>query len=321
MTLLCISLLPLAIAERPETRTPRSTGSNGGNRILVKIDATDVQVTCSIDTDGLPLKNFAWFECPNMEQMKECRKDRDKYRKAWIKNRTVINHYPDKYKLSVDRTLSILKISPKYDGTVFLCIGEIEYHEALENTTIIQIIKEKPVIKIKSPQPSSVIEGSTLHLNCVATGFPRPRMTWVRIRDGQVLQNRTNDEATSLLRNFTKCDEGEYRCTAKNRLGSDNYTLQVIVIGNTPSSEAPDSPDLLPSGGCSKEVGFGTAIKNPIILVLIIFPSISFVILSFMLLKRKCKDVKIRRKFQNACGRMCRWRRTVSVISNTELEN
>ena len=84
---------------------------------------------------------------------------------------------------------------------------------------------------MKSPQPSSVIEGSTLHLNCVATGFPRPRVTWVRIRDGQVLQNRTNDEATSLVRNFTKCDEGEYRCTAKNRLGSDNYTLQVIVIG------------------------------------------------------------------------------------------
>ena len=92
-------------------------------------------------------------------------------------------------------------------------------------------LSEKPVIKIKSPQPSSVIEGSTLYLDCVATGFPRPRVTWVRIRDGQVLQNRTNDEATSLVRNFTKCDEGEYRCTAKNRLGSDNYILQVIVIG------------------------------------------------------------------------------------------
>ena len=92
-------------------------------------------------------------------------------------------------------------------------------------------LSEKPVIKIKSPQPSSVIEGSTLHLDCVATGFPRPRVTWVRIRDGQVLQNRTNDEATSLGRNFTKCDEGKYRCTAKNRLGSDNYILQVIVLG------------------------------------------------------------------------------------------
>ena len=102
------------------------------------------------------------------------------------------------------------------------------YHQT---STIVFFLSEKPVIKIKSSQPSSVIEGSTLYLDCVATGFPRPRVTWVRIRDGQVLQNRTNDEATSLVRNFTKCDEGEYRCTAKNRLGSDNYTLQVIVIG------------------------------------------------------------------------------------------
>mgnify|MGYP002259963497 CR=1 FL=1 len=126
-----------------------SKSTDGGNRILVKIDAADVQVTCSIDTDGLPLKNFAWFECPNMEQMKQCRKDRDKYRKAWIKNGTVINHYPEEYKLSVNRTLSILKISPKYDGTVFLCIGEIEYHEALENTTIIQIIKGRIMFPLK----------------------------------------------------------------------------------------------------------------------------------------------------------------------------
>ena len=74
-------------------------------------------------------------------------------------------------------------------------------------------------------------------------------------------------------------------------------------------------------GGCSKEVGFGTAIKNPIILSLIIALSVSCVILSFMLLKRKCKDAKIRRKFRNVCGQMCRWKRTVSVISNTELEN
>ena len=102
------------------------------------------------------------------------------------------------------------------------------YHQT---STIVFFLSEKPVIKIKSSQPSSVIEGSTLYLDCVATGFPRPRVTWVRIRDGQVLQNRTNDEATSLVRNFTKCDEGEYRCTAKNRLGSDNYILQVIVIG------------------------------------------------------------------------------------------
>ena len=68
-------------------------------------------------------------------------------------------------------------------------------------------------------------------------------------------------------------------------------------------------------------MGFGTAIKNPIILSLIIALSMICVILSYMLLKRKCKDAQIGREFRNACGRMCRWRRTVHVISDIELEN
>ena len=132
------------------------------------------------------------------------------------------------YKIIINYHLVSMRVFRQVPQTFELCYT---------NQVIIKIpqlfvfLSEKPVIKIKSPQPSSVIEGSTLYLDCVATGFPRPRVTWVRIRDGQVLQNRTNDEATSLGRNFTKCDEGEYRCTTKNRLGSDNYILKVIVIG------------------------------------------------------------------------------------------
>ena len=144
-----VKLLLLTSVWRVYAPSTGSKNTDAGNRILVKIDATDVQVTCSINTDGLPLKYFAWFECPNIEQMKQCRKDRDKYRKAWIKNRTVINHYPEEFKLSVNRTLSILKMSPKYDGAVFLCIGEIEHHGALENTTIIQIIKGRIIFPLK----------------------------------------------------------------------------------------------------------------------------------------------------------------------------
>ena len=54
-----------------------------------------------------------------------------------------------------------------------------------------------------------------------------------RLPGMQMLQNRTNDEATSLeRRNFTKDDEGVYICTAKNPLGSDSYEVQVTVIGD-----------------------------------------------------------------------------------------
>ena len=132
------------------------------------------------------------------------------------------------YKIVINYHLVSMRVFRQVPQTFELCYTN---QVIIKLPQLFVFLSEKPVIKIKSQKPSSVIEGSTLYLNCVATGFPRPRVTWVRIRDGQVLQNRTNDEATSLGRNFTKCDEGEYRCTAKNRLGSDNYTLQVIVIG------------------------------------------------------------------------------------------
>ena len=98
------------------------------------------------------------------------------------------------YKIVINYHLVSMRVFRQVPQTFELCYT---------NQVIIKIpqlfvfLSEKPVIKIKSPQPSSVIEGSTLYLDCVATGFPRPRVTWVRIRDGQVLQNRTNDEATS----------------------------------------------------------------------------------------------------------------------------
>ena len=71
-----------------------------------------------------------------------------------------------------------------------------------------------------------------LHLDCKATGFPSPRVIWFRIPDMQMLQNRTNEEVTSLVRrNMTKDDEGEYICAAENPLGSVSYRVQVNVIG------------------------------------------------------------------------------------------
>ena len=93
-------------------------------------------------------------------------------------------------------------------------------------------MSERPKIRITSPQAFLVVEGMNLHLDCEAIGFPCPRVIWFRLPGMQMLQNRTNDEATSLERkNITKDDEGVYICTAKNPLGSDSYEVQVTVIG------------------------------------------------------------------------------------------
>ncbi|PFX28975.1 Inactive tyrosine-protein kinase 7 [Stylophora pistillata] len=224
--LLCISPLQL-------TTSPKSTGidnDDAENQIVVENDARDVQIHCLINTDGLPLSDLGLYLCPTMAQ---CRNDRDSYIISRIESRSVYNYYPKQYKLSLNGTLTVTKMSSKHDGMVVWCIGKVRHHGVRENTTVIQIARERPTIRIKSPQLFSVVKGMTLHLDCEANGFPTPQVIWFRTRDRKVLLNRTNDEATSLVRrNVTKDDEGGYNCTATNLLGSDRYEVQVNVIGS-----------------------------------------------------------------------------------------
>ncbi|XP_027042390.1 vascular endothelial growth factor receptor 1-like isoform X1 [Pocillopora damicornis] len=211
-----------------------SSGSdinNAENKIIVENNAKDVGIHCVINRDDLPQSDSeskGLYMCPTMRQ---CRNERrDRFIIARIENNTIFNYYPKEYKVSMNGTLTVRKMSSKYDGMVVWCILMVPLIGAGENTTVIQIAQERPKLNINSPQLFAVVQGMTLHLDFDATGYPSPRVIW--FRDEQVLQNRSIEESTSLvLRNVTKNDEGKYNCTATNLLGSDSYEVQVNVIG------------------------------------------------------------------------------------------
>ena len=68
-----------------------------------------------------------------------------------------------------------------------------------------------------------------LNLDCKATGFPLPLVTW--FRGNQVLLNQSNSDTSLVRRNLTNADAGIYMCKAENPVGNDNYTVEVNVIG------------------------------------------------------------------------------------------
>ncbi|XP_078379803.1 hemicentin-1-like isoform X4 [Oculina patagonica] len=92
---------------------------------------------------------------------------------------------------------------------------------------------------VKAPSSTSVIEGNNTTLLCRVTGSPLPNITWIKTGD-----NRTLSTSETLhLENLTRVDdETEYRCIAKNSIGSAEALAVVTVhypslLGSAPVHE------------------------------------------------------------------------------------
>ncbi|KAK2115178.1 Fibroblast growth factor receptor-like 1 [Saguinus oedipus] len=80
--------------------------------------------------------------------------------------------------------------------------------------------------------------GSSVRLKCVASGHPRPDITWMK--DDQALTRPEAGEPrkkkwTLSLKNLRPEDSGKYTCRVSNRVGAINATYKVDVIQRTRS--------------------------------------------------------------------------------------
>ncbi|XP_012638847.1 fibroblast growth factor receptor-like 1 isoform X1 [Microcebus murinus] len=80
--------------------------------------------------------------------------------------------------------------------------------------------------------------GSSVRLKCVASGHPRPDITWMK--DDQALTRPEASEHrkkkwTLSLKNLRPEDSGKYTCRVSNRVGAINATYKVDVIQRTRS--------------------------------------------------------------------------------------
>ncbi|XP_064174838.1 neuronal cell adhesion molecule a isoform X6 [Anguilla rostrata] len=91
----------------------------------------------------------------------------------------------------------------------------------------------KPSFQVPTGPSSTktVLRGQVLELECIAEGLPTPEVTWHK-ESGDLPAGRTSFASfRKVLRiaGATEADAGDYRCTARNRLGSVHHTITVTV--------------------------------------------------------------------------------------------
>ncbi|XP_032401484.1 immunoglobulin superfamily member 10 isoform X1 [Xiphophorus hellerii] len=142
-----------------------------------------------------------------------------------------------RYHLLENGTL-VVRDTTVHDKGNYICRARNNAGEALITVPVL-VIAYPPQITMGSPPRLTAIIGTPLKLNCIATGIPKPEITW-ELPDHSVLstaeQGRPmgsellHPQGTLVIQRPSSSDSGQYKCSAKNYLGTDSKVTFVLVL-------------------------------------------------------------------------------------------
>uniref|UniRef100_A0A8C2WCV6 Neuronal cell adhesion molecule a n=1 Tax=Cyclopterus lumpus TaxID=8103 RepID=A0A8C2WCV6_CYCLU len=123
----------------------------------------------------------------------------------------------------------------------YICYARFPYTQTIQQKQPITVRvlnqepadERKPTFLIPSGPTSSkmVLRGQVLEMECIAEGLLTPDVSWTKV-SGDLPAKRTSFlhyQKTLRIVDASESDAGDYRCTARNRLGSVHHTIHVTV--------------------------------------------------------------------------------------------
>uniref|UniRef100_A0A672FXE1 Ig-like domain-containing protein n=1 Tax=Salarias fasciatus TaxID=181472 RepID=A0A672FXE1_SALFA len=125
-----------------------------------------------------------------------------------------------------------------HDRGNYVCRARNEAGEA-GLTVPVLIIGYPPRITTGPPPSLRAVTGTPIRLSCVATGIPKPQITWelpndsvlsTTVQGDQTAGELLHPQGTLIIQKPTASDSGTYKCLAKNHLGTDSKITYVLVL-------------------------------------------------------------------------------------------
>ncbi|XP_066024489.1 fibroblast growth factor receptor 2-like isoform X2 [Pocillopora verrucosa] len=190
---------------------------------LYPVENDNITLQWTYDLNGSPLDEIEVVFTPDSPSLSLQRVAR--YRNGGTIQ--VANDFRDRFVFNLtdsQSTMSILRSQRLHSGTYELTVSPDDLNLAPIRDDV--KISVKYAAKINYTSGNQILnESDTLHLTCVANGDPIPNITWTRVSD--------NKAVSIPLIISGKQDEGGYKCTASNGVGSlDSRIVFIFVQSN-----------------------------------------------------------------------------------------
>eukprot|EP00095_Tigriopus_kingsejongensis_P006804 maker-scaffold1064_size65302-snap-gene-0.24 protein:Tk06804 transcript:maker-scaffold1064_size65302-snap-gene-0.24-mRNA-1 annotation:"lach_scham ame: full" len=144
-----------------------------------------------------------------------------------------LNEKSGKYVLSIRDVRSS-------DSAVYQCQIVAGYNNMI-TADVELFVKLPPVISDNTTRTIQVVAGNSVEMECLADGFPTPRITWSK-EDGRNMPNGEPSITTSrklLISQTRREDTGNYICWANNGVGEGEHRTVSLEVEYAPLIEVP----------------------------------------------------------------------------------